>query len=83
MSTFMSKHGNRHDIGCELDSATLECLPHGLLQHHAFAPHMWKSREPVLVTSADGVQFGGRVADVSRATGRVLIMIVGRMPAKA
>ena len=82
MSSLLGRFGSRHDIDTEVDSATLESLPHGLMQHHAFSPHMWRKGEPVTVTSADGIQYGGRVADVSMKTGRVLIMIVGKIPAK-
>jgi hypothetical protein len=80
----MSKHSrSRHDIETRLDAATVDCLPFGLLEHQAFDPHMWRKQEHVLVNSCDGVGFIGQVAEVSWATGRVLIMIVGRIPAKA
>jgi hypothetical protein len=64
-----------HDIDTEIDSGTLEHLPHGLMEHHAFQPHMWRAGDPVDVTTTDGRRYPGRALEVSNATGKVLIQL--------
>lgn len=80
MSTWLVRPGRDgvqgyHDIDADIDSATLEALPHGFMQHHAFHPHMWAERDRVMVTTTDAGRYAGVVADVSRVTGNVLIKL--------
>lgn len=64
-----------HDIDTEIDAATLEHLPHGLMQHHAFQPHLWRAGDRVDVTTADAKRYKGHALEVSNATGNVLIQL--------
>jgi hypothetical protein len=70
-----------HDIDTDIDARTLELLPHGMMQHHAFHPQMWRRGDRVMITTADEEQYGGEVADVSMRSGNILIMLE-RNPAK-
>ena len=69
-----------HDIDTDLDSSMLEHLPLGLMQHHAFQPHLWRAEDAVSVTSTDGRRYDGRAIDVSMATGNVLIQLENMPP---
>lgn len=69
-----------HNIDTDLDADTLEHLPHGLMQHHAFQPHMWRAGDPVDVTTADEQVYPGRALEVSNATGNVLIQLKATPP---
>lgn len=64
-----------HDIDTEINAAMLEHLPHGLMQHHAFQPHLWRAGDRVDVTTTDGRRYPGRALEVSNATGNVLIQL--------
>jgi hypothetical protein len=64
-----------HDIDTEIDSGILEHLPHGMMQHHAFHPHLWRAGDRVAVTTTDGRHYKGRALEVSNATGNVLIQL--------
>jgi hypothetical protein len=80
MSTYLAKTPlgepkGYHDIDTEIDSATMDHLPHGLMEHHAFQPHMWRAGDQVVVTTADGRRYEGYVLEVSNATGNVLIQL--------
>jgi hypothetical protein len=64
-----------HDIDTEIDSSTLERLPHGLMEHHAFQPHLWRAGDRVVVTTTDQRQYKGHALEVSNNTGNVLIQL--------
>jgi hypothetical protein len=82
MSTLLTRGDPQgyHDIDTDIDGDTLERLPHGLMEHHAFQPHMWRAGDPVAVTTADGRQYKGRALEVSNATGNVLIQLEDMPP---
>lgn len=64
-----------HDIDTDVDSDIVAHLPHGLMEHHAFQPHLWRAGDRVSVTTADGKRYEGRALEVSNATGNVLIQL--------
>jgi hypothetical protein len=74
-----------HDIDTEIDSGVLEHLPHALMEHHAFQPHMWRAGDYVVVNTADGRRYEGHALEVSNATGNVLIQLenIPRKPLRA
>lgn len=75
MSTLIRRDGGYHDIDVELDSGTIAHLPHGLMQHHAFQPQMWRVGDLVVVTTTDGERYEGRAVDVSMDTGNMLVRL--------
>jgi hypothetical protein len=90
MSTYLAKTlpgepQGFHDIDTEIDGDVLEHLPHGLMQHHAFHPHMWRAGDRVVVNTTDGRRYEGHALEVSNATGNVLIQLenIPRKPLRA
>lgn len=81
MSSWLTKTGTPqgfHDIDTEIDSATADRLPLGMMQHHAFQPHLWRRGDRVLITTADDGRYEGECVDVSMRTGNILILLQGK-----